>query len=156
MKEDQPSPEEFEALLHKLGPAFAATVNDPPDLSAERLANLKKRLERHRPFLRRLTDSQMKEMLLLLFRDHSMDGVELTARLRKANIQLREGGEGVIYGLLNQLENSGLLESEWKEGPDRMRKIYRLTDPGRAQLAKVRSEQSQLTHWVELVIQVAM
>ena len=76
-----------------------------------------------------------------------MDGTDLAAMLRKNNVKLKDAtGEGEIYGLLQQLENAKAIESEWKDGIERQKKIYKLTVSGRAELQRSSSEESALAH----------
>ncbi|HEY2790761.1 MAG TPA: helix-turn-helix transcriptional regulator [Micromonosporaceae bacterium] len=50
-----------------------------------------------------------------------------------------EWTDGLLYPLLHRLERSGLLESVWGNSPEgRRRKYYRITGPGRAELAAQR------------------
>jgi DNA-binding PadR family transcriptional regulator len=42
--------------------------------------------------------------------------------------------EGTLYPVLHRLERAGLLASEWVEVAGRRRRLYRLTDQGRAAL----------------------
>lgn len=145
MNRDNFSPENFERFLHESAPALKKLIDNPPDMSLERIGKLKQKLESHHPFLRILTKSQMRKLCLELFKERPMDGTDLAAMLRKNNVKLKgTTGEGEIYGLLQQLENAKAIESEWKDGIARQKRIYKLTDAGRAELQRLAGEESAL------------
>jgi DNA-binding PadR family transcriptional regulator len=57
-----------------------------------------------------------------------------------------EWTEGLLYPLLHRLERSGHLESFWGDSPEgRRRKYYRITGPGRAELAEQRRQWDAVT-----------
>ncbi len=45
--------------------------------------------------------------------------------------------EGALYPMLRRLESQGLLTSEWREEEKRNKRFYRLSDQGRAVLARL-------------------
>jgi DNA-binding PadR family transcriptional regulator len=52
--------------------------------------------------------------------------------IRDGNLRLKGAtGEGELFGLLWKLEDAQVIQAEWKEGKDRRRRIYKLTDFGR-------------------------
>ncbi|MEV6345603.1 PadR family transcriptional regulator [Actinoplanes sp. NPDC051851] len=52
-----------------------------------------------------------------------------------------EWTEGLLYPLLHRLERLGYVEAYWENPPEgRKRKYYRITDPGRAELAEQRRQ----------------
>jgi PadR family transcriptional regulator, regulatory protein PadR len=60
--------------------------------------------------------------------------------------------EGTVYPVLHRLEGAGLLESDWSEASGRRRRIYRLSDRGRAALAEERSAWEEFTAAVGSVL----
>ncbi len=48
--------------------------------------------------------------------------------------------EGALYPMLRRLETQGLLTSEWREEEKRNKRFYRLSDQGRAVLARLTDE----------------
>ena len=48
--------------------------------------------------------------------------------------------EGALYPMLRRLESQGLLTSEWREEEKRNKRFYRLSDQGRAVLARLIEE----------------
>lgn len=45
-----------------------------------------------------------------------------------------------LYPVLHRLEQEGLLEAQWQQAEGRPRKVYQLTDKGRARWDKVRAD----------------
>jgi PadR family transcriptional regulator PadR len=64
--------------------------------------------------------------------------------------------EGSVYPALHRLERSGLLASEWDSGAPRRRRIYRLTDRGRAALATEQRDWRTLVSAIDAVIRPAV
>jgi PadR family transcriptional regulator len=60
--------------------------------------------------------------------------------------------EGTVYPALHRLERRGLLESHWSEGHTRRRRVYRITDEGRAAREQERSAWSEFASGVESVL----
>jgi PadR family transcriptional regulator, regulatory protein PadR len=62
----------------------------------------------------------------------------------RAMEELSEGyfvlGEGALYPHLHQLEKDGSIEGYWDSSSGRERKYYRITDHGKAELARRREE----------------
>jgi hypothetical protein len=145
MKKPNLSDEEFDQLLEEAKPDLRAMRRNSPPITPERIQELKNKLEKIHPFLRILTKQQMREYILEIFNKRQMDGTELAAFLRKYNVRLKNAtGEGELYGLLRELENSKLIEAEWKDGVNRRKKIYKLTDLCHAQRRPVSSEVAEL------------
>jgi DNA-binding PadR family transcriptional regulator len=156
MKKNRLSLEEFEAMVRKAAPSLKHLVDKPPDVSPENISELKKKLERIHPFLRLFTPDQMREVILRLLEKLPMDGVEITSRLRQANMRLKDAGDGEIYGLLRELENSGKVTAEMKESSNRMRRVYRITEMGRVALKQSTTQEVEVNNWVELLTRVSL
>ena len=76
--------------------------------------------------------------LLLLLRDGPGYGYDLRRELHARELEF---DRAVIYRGLRQMESSGLIASHWttsESGP--RRRVYRLTDAGNAELARIAAE----------------
>jgi poly-beta-hydroxybutyrate-responsive repressor len=73
--------------------------------------------------------------LLLLLSERPMHGYELLERLPELAREERRVDLGNLYRLLRSLEDEGIVSSEWDERvPGPAKRVYRLTDSGRALL----------------------
>jgi PadR family transcriptional regulator, regulatory protein PadR len=68
-------------------------------------------------------------------------GYTLRKALAEAGVEI---DEGALYPMLRRLETQGLLTSEWREEDKRNKRFYRLSDDGRAVLARLTEEWAQL------------
>ena len=64
-------------------------------------------------------------------------GYTLRRALADAGVEI---DEGALYPMLRRLESQGLLTSEWREEEKRNKRFYRLSDAGRAVLARLIDE----------------
>ena len=152
MKKPKLTDEEFDQLLEEAKPDLQAMRRNSPHITPERIQELKSKLEKIHPFLRVLTAKQMEALLVKVLGEKSMTGFEIAERLEKANIKPKEGGEGVIYGILAKLETAGCVHGEWRESGDRMIKIYRTTPKGTRSLEGAEDWEAQLNGWSESVL----
>lgn len=60
--------------------------------------------------------------------------------------------EGTLYPVLHRLERAGLLASEWVEVAGRRRRLYRLTNQGRAALVSEQAEWQKFASAVAAVL----
>lgn len=70
--------------------------------------------------------------LLSLLSEGEAHGYELMKRLEQRSGGVYQASAGTIYPVLQQLEDEGLATSETRDG----KKVYRITDAGRAELAR--------------------
>ena len=106
-------------------------------------------MEAHQSFLREIPARQMRQVILELFKSTPMDGSDLAFMLRKNNVQLQgASGEGELFGLLREMENTKVIAGEWKDGDERRKKVYKLTDLGRAEISPVTSKEAELAQWL--------
>jgi PadR family transcriptional regulator len=70
-------------------------------------------------------------LLLSVLADAPGHGYELSQRLTRRSGGELEVHEGSLYPALHRLERGGLVESSWRTGEGRRRRIYRLTAAGR-------------------------
>lgn len=78
-------------------------------------------------------------LVLAVLADGPRHGYAVIERLRQQSGDAFDLPEGTVYPVLHRLEGGGLLASDWSEEAGRRRRTYRLTDQGRAALAKERS-----------------
>ncbi len=66
----------------------------------------------------------------------------LRKKLLNANIDIEEG---TLYPLVRRLEQQGLLHSVWREGDNRERRYYLITNFGRSTLETLKTEWQSIT-----------
>jgi DNA-binding PadR family transcriptional regulator len=116
-------------------------------------ARLNAALDRKMPPVRELTERQMEALMLKLIAEQPAEGFELINHLSRGNFKLRGGTEGVIYGLLNRLEQRGMIAGRWRETDSSMRKTYHVTENGTRQLNRELASCGELQGWASLVLQ---
>ena len=79
-------------------------------------------------------------------------GYRLVERRRARSQGEFDRAEGTVYPALHRLEASGLLSSEWSREAPRRRRVYRLTDRGKAALAEERQEWRGFARAVEAIL----
>lgn len=79
-------------------------------------------------------------VILSLLDESPMHGYELIRRIRDRTEGIFEFGDGTIYPLLYGLRDKGLVTTASEITDGRLRKIYRLTSAGRAELRRQRAE----------------
>lgn len=78
-------------------------------------------------------------MILSLVEDEQLYGYAIVRELKERGGLV--AGEGTVYPVLRRLEADGLVTAAWSdEGPAGPRKYYRITDGGRAFLARAWEE----------------
>ncbi|MHC4943676.1 MAG: PadR family transcriptional regulator [Planctomycetota bacterium] len=80
-------------------------------------------------------------------------GYRLALALEEESSGFFTFNHGTLYPILHKLEKDGLIRGEWKkEGPKRKRKLYELTDKGRAYLDAQRDAwQTFIQHFSSIV-----
>lgn len=116
-------------------------------------AALDQMLDKKFPVMRELTEKQMEGLLLKLVAKQPADGFEITNNLTRANFKLKDGSEGMIYGILGRLETQGMLEGRWRESGAAMRKTYYLTDQGTKLVNRKSAAAGELQGWVNLIME---
>ncbi len=79
-------------------------------------------------------------LVLGVLADGPKHGYAVIEELRVRSGDAFDIPEGTLYPVLHRLERAGLLASEWVEVAGRRRRLYRLTDQGRAALVTERAE----------------
>jgi DNA-binding PadR family transcriptional regulator len=93
------------------------------------------------------------EMLLLAaVAPEPAHGYRLVERLRERSHGEFDLAEGTVYPALHRLEGAGLLSSLWSRDAPRRRRVYQLTDRGRAALADEREDWRGFVRAVEAVL----
>jgi PadR family transcriptional regulator PadR len=73
-------------------------------------------------------------------------GYGITQAIRSGSFDALQIDTGSLYPALHRLERQGWVASEWKVSENKQRaRVYRLTPPGRKQLASARSRWERFT-----------
>lgn len=91
----------------------------------------------------------MKYVILRLLEDRPMHGYEVMKELEEQTQGWYKPSPGTVYPTLQWLEDEGLVESEEQEG----KKVYAITDDGRAFLAENRSSVDDIFDRVDELIE---
>jgi len=75
----------------------------------------------------------------------AMHGIGIADRIEQVTHGVFVVGPGSLFPALHRLSDKGLIEGEWAEGNGRRVKVYALTKPGRAQLAR------EKRNWVKVL-----
>jgi len=93
-------------------------------------------------FDREFLTGNMGTLILALLTERAMYGYEILQEAERRSASLLRMKEGTLYPALHQMERSGLLHAEWRQGETgRPRKYYGLTAKGR------RVAQSKRAQW---------
>ena len=137
--------EVLERLLKQAGPILAGINAPERKLSPDELEEIMEMLAKTVPPLHELTDEEMKiEILKLLPQGKPMNGVQIVAALREFRRALKDAGTGAIYGLLWDLEESGLLAGP-KEPSESGIREYSIRPKGREKLQSPEAPSSGLS-----------
>jgi PadR family transcriptional regulator PadR len=80
-------------------------------------------------------------MVLGILADGDSYGYAILRRIYELSDGELDWTEGLLYPLLHRLERLGFVESSWQSVTgERRRKYYRITEPGRAELAEQRRQ----------------
>ena len=94
-------------------------------------------------------------LLLATLRAGPAHGYTIIETLRDLSGGTFDLPEGTIYPALHRLEQAGRLQSHWIEHAGRKRRVYELTEPGRAILAEQADEWNRFARGVEAVLRSA-
>ena len=88
-------------------------------------------------------------LILGVLQEGDLHGYEIAKKIRSMSNSLLSYGEGQLYPALHALEANGAIEAQWvsQEGKP-ARRVYTLTDAGRATLIEKRSEWNQFAESV--------
>ena len=80
-------------------------------------------------------------IVLAILAEQDSYGYAILKRVRELSGGRMEWTDGMLYPLLHRLERLGHVKARWKVAESgRRRKYYRITSPGRAQLAEERKQ----------------
>ncbi|HEY3625365.1 MAG TPA: PadR family transcriptional regulator [Terracidiphilus sp.] len=86
----------------------------------------------------------------------SLHGYGIVLHIQRASADLLRVEEGSLYPALHRMEQSGWINSEWSlTETNRKAKYYKLTAPGRRQLAQAEESFDQLVKGVRAVLRYA-
>jgi PadR family transcriptional regulator len=91
-------------------------------------------------------------LLLATLRRGPLHGYGIVEALRSTSAGAFDLAEGTVYPALYRLEAAGLLSSSWTKASGRPRRVYKLTNRGRGELAQERDEWQAFAHAVEAVV----
>ncbi len=108
-------------------------------------------------FSKELVKGSTAMLVLSVMQKGDLYGYQIIKELETVSEKAFVMNEGTLYPILHALEKEKYLESYWEETLSaRKRKYYRLTDRGRKELAKKRTEWEQYSSAVEKVLKGAM
>jgi PadR family transcriptional regulator PadR len=83
-------------------------------------------------------------------------GYGISQRIRQISKEVLQVQQGSLYPALHRLEKRGWLDAEWGESDKgRQAKFYKLSTPGRKQLASEQSNWNRLSEAVQGIMQTA-
>jgi DNA-binding PadR family transcriptional regulator len=91
-------------------------------------------------------------LLLATLRDGPLHGYGVVEKLRGASEGAFDLAEGTVYPALYRLEAAALVSSKWTTAGGRRRRVYRLTNKGRTELARERREWNAFSNAIEAVV----
>ncbi|MGC1478767.1 MAG: PadR family transcriptional regulator [Terriglobales bacterium] len=94
-------------------------------------------------------------LILEALQQQASHGYRIAQRIKERSRGVLDFKEGSLYPALHKLENDGLLESYEGIENGRPRRYYRITQSGRAVLAKDRAEWRQLSRAVTTILREA-
>ncbi|MBR2731268.1 MAG: helix-turn-helix transcriptional regulator [Clostridia bacterium] len=93
-------------------------------------------------------------MVLSVLARQEMYGYQIVKTIENASDETFVMNEGTLYPILHALEKDGALDAYWVEVEGRKRKYYRITDKGRKELAKKKTEWESYATAVRKVLDV--
>ena len=95
-------------------------------------------------------------LILAVLSEAPRHGYAIAREIERRSQNALKAGEGSLYPALRSLENEGLAAGTWEIQPSGpARKVYSLTDDGRAELAKRTKAWKEYTSAVGLVLEGA-
>jgi PadR family transcriptional regulator PadR len=88
-----------------------------------------------------LVAASTKPLILSVLLDGETYGYRIIKQMKALSGGRLEWSFGMLYPVLHRLERDGLIASSWKSSEkDRLRKYYRLTEAGRLELEREKSQ----------------
>ena len=95
-------------------------------------------------------------LILRTLQTEPMHGWAISERIEQISQDVLQVNQGSLYPALHRLEHRGWIEAEWGVSElGRRAKYYRLTTPGRRQLAVAASEWERMTTAIGRVMKLA-
>jgi DNA-binding PadR family transcriptional regulator len=94
-------------------------------------------------------------LLLAVLLPRPAHGYVIIEALRRCSGGTFDLPEGTVYPALHKLELDGLLASEWSSETGRRRRVYAITEQGRAAFEAQQQEWSRFAQGIEAVLQEA-
>ncbi len=94
-------------------------------------------------------------LLLAVLLPRPAHGYVIIEALRRCSAGTFDLPEGTVYPALHKLELDGLLTSEWSSETGRRRRVYAITDEGRAAFEAQQQEWSRFSQGIDAVLQEA-
>jgi PadR family transcriptional regulator, regulatory protein PadR len=94
-------------------------------------------------------------LLLAAVQARPAHGYAVIEELRRLSEGAFDLPEGTVYPALHRLERAGLLASAWSTEAPRRRRVYALTDRGRAALARLEQDWGRFSRGVAGVLSAA-
>jgi PadR family transcriptional regulator, regulatory protein PadR len=94
-------------------------------------------------------------LLLAVLQAQPAHGYAIIEALRRRSSGAFNLPEGTVYPALHRLERAGLLASRWSSETGRRRRVYELTEQGRAVLQEYQQEWRRFSEGVEAIVQEA-
>ncbi len=105
---------------------------------------------------RELQKGGVPTLILAVLSDAPRHGYAIAREIERRSRNALKAGEGSLYPALRALENDGLVAGAWEIQPSGpARKVYSLTDDGRAELAKRTKAWKEYARAVGLVLEGA-
>ena len=80
-------------------------------------------------------------MILSILMSGESYGYQIIQKVKELSGGKLEWSDGMLYPVLHRLEKDGFIRSQWKMSSEgRLRKYYKLTDVGREELEKERTQ----------------
>ena len=92
-------------------------------------------------------------LLLAVLQGRPAHGYAIIEAMRQRSGGTFDLPEGTVYPALHRLERAGLLASRWSSETGRRRRVYELTDQGRAVLEEYQQDWRRFSHGVEALLQ---
>jgi PadR family transcriptional regulator PadR len=105
------------------------------------------------PVDRELMKGSTATLILSLLNRCPMHGYQIVKELEQLSKGVLTLKEGTLYPVLHTLERDGLVTAEWRVEGGRERKVYSLTEDGRAELRRRMAEWEAFRTAVDSVVQ---
>ena len=107
-------------------------------------------------FDRELLKGNTATVVLAILDQGPLHGYQIAKEMRRRSDDALELGQGVLYPILHRLEDRGLIGGQWEQQTGTpSRKMYAITDAGRAELRSRRREWQAFSKAMARVLETA-